>query len=426
MGLNANKYAKNTKMEVYVKNKDGEPLMPCKPAKARHLLRDSKAEVIDICPFTIRLNWDCENNKQEVIVGVDTGGVNVGCGATSGNRVLYASETKLRTDISKKMQKRAKYRRARRNRLRYREARFDNRKSDRCLPPSLRSKADSTISIVKRLSKILPVSRVVVEIAKFDMQKLQNPDIEGIQYQNGVSAGYDNVRAYVFERDDYTCQICKKKEGILQTHHIKQKKDGGSDKPDNMVAVHKGCHEDFHKGLIQHKFMKPKEYKIEAHITILKDFVVDGLRKDFDVDVTFGHITKRNRMRLNLPKSHCFDAVAICNPNRSGRIDSIFKRVCVARGRYQQTKGARSEMRLPKGKLFGFKQWDKVKLGNQVGFIKGKRSSGFFDVCDIDGNSISHSVKYTNLQRLCSNNLMEVIASPPTNKFVGIRSVEIL
>jgi hypothetical protein len=140
----------------------------------------------------------------------------------------------------------------------------------------------------------------VVEIAKFDMQKLQNPDIEGIQYQNGVSAGYDNVRAYVFERDDYTCQICKKKEGILQTHHIKQKKDGGSDKPDNMVAVHKGCHEDFHKGLIQHKFMKPKEYKIEAHITILKDFVVDGLRKDFDVDVTFGHITKRNRMRLNL------------------------------------------------------------------------------------------------------------------------------
>jgi hypothetical protein len=83
-------------------------------------------------------------------------------------------------------------------------------------------------------------------------------------------------------------------------------------------------------------------------------------------------------------------------------------------------------MRLPKGKLFGFKQWDKVKLGNQVGFIKGKRSSGFFDVCDIDGNSISHSVKYTNLQRLCSNNLMEVIASPPTNKFVGIRSVEIL
>ena len=131
-------------------------------------------------------------------------------------------------------------------------------------------------------------------------------------------------------------------------------------------------------------------------------------------------------MRLNLPKSHCFDAVAICNPDKIERIDSIFKRICISRGRYQLTKGARSEQRLPKGKLFGFKQWDKVRIGNQIGFIKGKRSSGYFDVCDIDGNNISHSVKYTQLQRLCSNNVMEVIASPPPAKAVGIRSEETL
>ena len=397
--------------------------MPCKSAKARHLLRDNKAEIINICPFTIRLNWDCESNTQEVIVGLDTGAMNVGCSAVSGSKVLYASETKLRTDISKKMQRRATYRRSRRTRkTRYRQPRFDNRKSKRQLPPSLQSKMDSTIKIVNQLSKILPITKIIVEIAKFDAQKLQNPNIEGIGYQKGVTRGYDNVRAYVFERDKYTCQICKKREGILQTHHIGQKKDGGSDRPDNMITLHKDCHKKFHLGEIKHKFTKPKEYKMETQVTILKDFIVKELKKKFDVEVTFGHITKRNRMRLNLPKSHCFDAIAICNPHKIERTETIFKRVCIPRGRYQLTKGIRSEQKLPKGKLFGFKQWDKVKINNQIGFIKGKRSSGYFDVCDIDGNNISHSVKYTQLQRLCSNNVMEVIASPPTDKSVGIRS----
>ena len=411
--------------KVYVQNKDGEPLMPTERCGAvRRWLRDGEAKVVEVCPFTIRLKKDCENNTQEVIVGLDAGAVHVGCAAVSGNKVLYASETKLRTDISKKMQRRAKYRRNRRIReLRYREPRFDNRtRPEGWLPPSLKSKVESTIKIIEQLAKRLPIDKIRVEIAKFDTQKLQNPNIEGIEYQQGQMEGYDNVRAYVFERDKYTCQICKKKEGILQTHHIIQRKDGGSDRPDNMVAVHRDCHKKFHLGEIEHKFTKPKEYKQETQVTIIKDFIVNELKKQFDVDVTFGYITKRNRQRLNLPKSHCFDAVSICNPKNIERIDKIFKRVCIPRGRYQQTKGVRSEQKLPKGKLFGFKQWDKVFYHNQIGFIKGKRSSGYFDVCDIDGNSISHSVKYTKLQRIYSKNMMEVIASPPTSKEVGIRS----
>jgi hypothetical protein len=397
---------------VYVKNKDGEPLMPCKPAKARHLLRDKKAVVYNLCPFTIQLNWDCEKNTQEVIVGLDTGAVNVGCAAVSGSRVLYASETKLRTDISRKMHRRAVYRIERRRRnTRYRATRFNNRTRPKgWIPPSLKSKADSTIKIVKQLSKILPINKVRVEIAKFDIQKLQNPDIKGIEYQKGVTEGYDNVRAYVLERDDYTCQICKKREGILQTHHIKQRKDNGPSNPNNLATVHKQCHEDFHKGLIQHKFTKPKEYKMETHVTILKDYIVDGLRKDFNVEVTFGHITKRNRLRLNLPKSHCFDATAICNPKKVERTESIFKRVCIPRGRYQLTKGRRSEQKLPKGKLFGFKQWDKVGIGKQIGFIKGRRTKGYFEVCDIYGNLINHCINYTNLKKLYSKNEMEAQA----------------
>lgn len=413
---------------VYVQNKNEEPLMPCKSAKARHLLDSDKAVVANICPFTIQLKWDCESNKQEVVVGLDTGAVNVGCSAISGSRVLYASETKLRTDINKKMQRRAKYRRNRRTRnTRYRKARFDNRaRPEGWLPPSLKSKAKSTIKTVRQLSYILPISKVIVEIAKFDIQKLQNPEIQGEEYQKGVTEGYDNARAYVFERDNYTCQICKKKEGILQTHHIHQRKDGGSDRPENMATVHKKCHEDYHHGLIKHTFRKPKEYKLETQVTILKDFIVKELRKTFEVEVTFGHITKRNRQRLNLPKSHCFDAVAITNPKKIEHIDRIFKRVCIPRGRYQLSKGVRSEVMLPKEKIFGFKQWDKIKVDGKIGFIKGRRNSGYFDVCDIEGNNISHSVKYTNLQRLCSNNIMEVSVSPPTAKAVGIRNATTL
>jgi len=395
--------------------------MPCKPAKARHLLRDGKAVVVKLTPFTIRLKWDCETNTQKVIVGVDTGAVNVGCSAVSGNKVLYASETKLRTDIHKKMQRRAMYRRTRRTKLRYRQPRFNNRTRPKgWLPPTLKSKAESTIKIVKQLSKILPITKVRVEIAKFDTQKLQNPNIKGKEYQKGVTEGYDNLRAYVFERDNYTCQICKKKLGILQTHHIIERKDGGSDRPDNMVTVHKKCHENFHKGLIQHKFRKPKEYKIETQVTILKDYIIKGLKKDFEVETTFGHITKRIRLGLNLPKTHCFDAVAICNPKKVERTENIFKRICIPRGRYQLTKGKRSEKRLPSGKVFGFNQWDKVLFNNQTGFVKGRRTSGFFDVCDIDGKSISHSVKYAKLQKLYSKNIMEVKAVPPTTKVMGI------
>jgi len=405
---------------VYVQNKNAKALMPCKPAKAKHLLRTGKASVVRLTPFTIRLNWNCESNTQDVVVGIDTGAINVGCSAVSDNKILYASETKLRTDISKKMQVRASYRATRRGRkTRHREPRFNNRtRKEGWLPPSLKSKAEATTKIVKQLSEILPITKVRVETAKFDTQKLQNQDIEGVGYQNGQTAGYDNLRAFVFHRDKYTCQICKKQKGILEVHHIIQRKDGGSDRPDNLTTIHKDCHEKFHKGEIEHKFRKPKQYKAEAQVTILKDYIVNELKKDFDVETTFGYITKRSRQRLELEKSHVNDAIAICNPLKIDVPDVILKRVCIPRGRYQLTKGVRSEKRLPSGKVFGFSQFDKVRLPNgSIGFVKGRRSSGYFDICDIDNNSITHSIKRTNLTKLHSNNgVMELCGNfSPSN-----------
>jgi len=389
-------------MRTYIQNKDGEPLMPTERCGAvRRWLRDNKAVVVNLCPFTIRLKFDTGKETQEIVVGLDTGAVNVGCAAVSGKKALYASETKLRTDIHKKMTRRAMYRRTRRVRkLRYRPARFNNRtKPNSWIPPSLRSKAESTIKVVRQLSEMLPVTKVRVEIAKFDTQKLQDPDIEGVEYQKGVTEGYDNVRAYVFERDKHTCKICKKRDGILQTHHIIERKGGGSDRPDNLVTVHKDCHKKFHLGEIKHKFKKPKSYAQATHVTVLKDFIIKELKKDFEVEVTFGHITKRSRMRLNLPKTHWADAVAIANPKKIERITMMFKRVCIPRGRYQLTKGKRSEKKLPGGEVFGFSIWDKIRLpGKIIAFVKGRRLRGNFEVCDIDGKQFAKSFRYNILK----------------------------
>ncbi|PEB50257.1 Paclitaxel/taxanoid biosynthesis susceptibility protein TS1, partial [Bacillus sp. AFS098217] len=106
--------------------------------------------------------------------------------------------------------------------------------------------------------------KVIVEVGKFDAQKLKNPHIQGTEYQQGDIFGFWNTRYYVFARDNYTCQICKKKGGILHTHHIIERCNGGSNMADNLVTIHDECHQKFHQGKIKHRFKKPKQYKESA------------------------------------------------------------------------------------------------------------------------------------------------------------------
>ena len=58
-------------MFVYVLNKNGEALMPCKPRKARVLLKEKKAKVVNRTPFTIQLLYGSSGYKQPVNLGVD-------------------------------------------------------------------------------------------------------------------------------------------------------------------------------------------------------------------------------------------------------------------------------------------------------------------------------------------------------------------
>ena len=141
---------------------------------------------------------------------------------------LFAGEFKLRTDISGLLTER---RRSRRNRkCRYCPARFDNRKRQDELTPSVRAKVDETLKVVGLVGRILPVSHWTFETGNFDPHKLVNPEVEGEGYQEGPQAGFWNTREYVLWRDHHTCQGCKGKSGdrILNVHHIRPRKEGGA------------------------------------------------------------------------------------------------------------------------------------------------------------------------------------------------------
>lgn len=382
-------------MLVFVLNKNGEPLMPCKPQKVRELLASGKAKVVNRVPFTIKLNYGSSGYKQHLTGGLDTGSKVVGCAVIGLGKVIYQSQIVLRHDVSKKMQQRAMYRRTRRGRkCRYRKARWANRASMRAkgrLAPSLRSKLDSHLREIRFVNSILPIIEWKVETASFDIHKITNPSVEGVGYQNGEQKGYYNVKSFVLARDNYKCQSGQKCEHSqkLHVHHIIFRSKGGSDAPENLITLCEKCHKDLHDGKFVLKTKKSRT-KHATEIGILKS----RLKTSLDFTETFGYETKFKREKvLGLPKEHYFDAVAICceddefvNPS-----ETVYFKRHVAKGDYQQTKGSRSEKRIPVGKLFGLKKHDFIQTPQGSGFVKGKRSSGYFALETITGEKVHAS-----------------------------------
>lgn len=164
-------------MYVYVINKHGKPIMPCRPQKARVLLQNGKATVVKQVPFTIKLLYGSSGYKQPVSLGMDAGSKHIGIAVTTAKKVLYAEELTPRNDVVKLLSVRRQNRRARRNRKTpYREARFDNRvhsKHKGWLAPSVEVKIQEHISAILRIQKILPLTEVHVETAEFDIQRLK-------------------------------------------------------------------------------------------------------------------------------------------------------------------------------------------------------------------------------------------------------------
>ena len=353
-------------MLVYVLNVNGAPLMPCPPAVARLLLRDGRAKVVRRCPFTIKLLQPSEEYLQPLTIGIDTGSAKLGSAAVDNNgNVVYMGNVEVRNDITGNMQTRAMYRRNRKTR--YRKPRFLNRKNSTKLgrlPPTLRSKIDSHLREIRFAMSILPISNLIIETATFDPHALKNPAVmtNNWLYQHGSNFGFANTKAYVLDRDNYTCQHChgKSKDNRLHVHHILFRRDGGSDDEGNLITLCETCHTALHHNQISIKKNGKRKGNLKhaTQMNILRSQLINltGAHE------TFGYITKEIRQHWGLPKEHYFDAVAIASQSSplTFKTSLIVLKKCVADGDYQLAKGIRGEQRIETGKICEFRKFDKV------------------------------------------------------------------
>lgn len=399
-------------MFVYVINKNGNPLMPCMPRKARILLRDSKAKVIKREPFTIQLLYGSSGYKQDISLGIDAGSKHVGASASTAKQEVYASQTELRGgDIVKLLSTRRELRRSRRNRTtRYRKARFLNRtgrKHKGWLAPSIENKIATHLRIVADIHKILPITKVIVETASFDIQKIKNPNIKGKEYQQGEQFGFWNVREYVLFRDSHECQCChgKSKDKILNVHHIESRKVGGN-ASNNLITLCKTCHTEYHKGNIKlpKNIRRGMRFRDAAFMGIMRWSFYNKLKELYDnVQMTFGYLTKNIRIQNNIAKSHTADAFCIAGNILARRLTYFFLQKQVRRHNRQIhkqkiCKGGKRKANQSSYLVKGFRLFDKVRYDGQECFISGRRSSGYFDLRTLDGTVIHRSANWKDLQ----------------------------
>ena len=373
-------------LRVPVLNMRGEPLMPTSTARARHLLKSGKAEVVKRKPFTIKLKIATGEAKEPITLGIDSGYNFIGFSATTNKREVMSGEVELRTNIPKLLEQRRSYRRNRRNRLWYRPPRFLNRKRrEGWLAPSIQHKLDSHHRLIETIMRLLPITNIIVEVASFDIQKIKNPDIEGAEYQMGVQKNFWNIREYVLHRDNHICQHCKgkSKDKILQVHHIHGKKEGATDRPEELLTVCKTCHNNHHKGISPIPDKEIHRFKPETFMSMIRWKLVNQLQEIYGniVSHTYGYITKGKRIESGIEKSHINDAFVIGYGNGQERCKSFAIKQVRRNNRSIQTnrKGFKPSIRRQR---YPFQPNDLVRYDRKVHRIKGVHCYGSRAVLD--------------------------------------------
>jgi RRXRR protein/HNH endonuclease len=394
---------------IYVLNIQGNPIMPCKEAKARKLLRNNLAKVIKRTPFTIQLNFECENQTQEITLGADAGSKTIGISATTEKEEVFSAEVELRNDIVDLLSTRRQNRRTRRNRLRYRKARFLNRVSSKnkgWLAPSIKNKIQTHLSIIEKFHRILPITKIIVEVASFDIAKIKNPSISGTEYQQGEMMDFWNVREYVLFRDGHKCHGKKGcKNNILNVHHIESRKVGGNS-PSNLITLCEQCHKDYHTGELKLNLKRNQSFRDAAFMGIMRWAFYNRLKKIYsDVNLTYGYVTKNTRIRNNLSKEHRIDALCITGNPTVNRMENYFHIKQVRKHNRQIhkaniLKGGKKKLNQAPYLVKGFRLFDKVMFDDKECFVFGRRSTGYFDLRTLDGTKIHASASFKKLELL--------------------------
>ena len=416
--------------QVCVLDQNGKPLMPTtRLGKVYRLLKTQKAHIVSYEPFTIQLDYEPDTHIiQPLTLGVDSGAIHSGYSVANEHREYYSAEVIARDNISKKLSNKRMYRKQRRSRkTRYRKPRFKNRKNKKkgWLPPSLEQKVAVQLNEIDHLHHYFPIENIIVEVAEFNIQKIKDPNISGIEYQQGTLYGY-NIRNYLLEKHGRKCFYCGKTVSDFEVEHMIPKIRGGSDRIDNLTLSCHDCNqkkdtltaEEFIKQTLPAKkaATKLKQLPNEKHLFKYMTYMnatrwslynaID--EKYTNVTMTYGYITKYNRIKAGLPKTHHIDAKCITGFATVPSMGQTVVKIKMRRHNRQLHQATFSKGHVRKiGNLptvvFGFQLYDIVLFNNHHYYIKGRRSSGYFALVSLEGLK-DENRSYKKLTKLAHTN----------------------
>jgi len=418
---------------VFVLDHNKQQLMPCHPARARKLLRKGKAAVYRRYPFTIIMTHRVGGNLQPIEVKFDPGSRTTGIALVGhfdrGSEVIWAGNLNHRgPPIKKALNSRRAIRSSRRNRkTRYRPARFNNRlRSQGWLPPSLRSRVLNVKNWMIKLEQKAPLTQIAVETVRFDTQKMQKPEISGVEYQQGELAGYE-LREYLLEKWGRECAYCDAKNVPLEIEHIIARSKGGSDRVSNLTLACTPCNTDKgNKDIKEFLKRKPKRLKKiqtqskvpdpDAAAVNATRYATGNVLKSFGLPIIFssGGRTKFNRIKQGYKKDHWLDAACVGESGSHVVIPkAITPLIITAKGRGSRQKCSMNQYGFPRTgpkkhkRVKGFQSGDIVKAivpcGKKIGTYVGRvvvRASGSFDIGSGEEKVGGISYKYCRLLQM--------------------------
>jgi 5-methylcytosine-specific restriction endonuclease McrA len=357
--------------------------MPTTQHTGKRLLKEGKAHVVQRCPFTIQLDYATGEATQPIKLGVDPGYMKLGFSATTDTLEVISGTLTLRKDVSHKLAEKRMYRRNRRGRLRYRPARFDNRiRPEGWLAPSTQHRHDSHIRLVEKLETLLPIPFNKVEVANFDTQKMQHPEITGIAYQQGTLQGYE-VKEYLLEKWGRTCAYCGKTGVPLEVEHIVPKSRGGTDRVSNLTIACRKCN--LKKGNQTAEEFGYPDIQQQAKESLKAPTCLNNIRwklvEQLDAEYTYGYITKYQRNTLGLEKSHVNDAFVIAGGTTQERCRP-YEVMQVRRNNRSLQKNRKGFKPSIRRQRYQLQPYDLVTYNNSIYRVKGVHCYGTRVVLD--------------------------------------------
>ncbi len=417
---------------VFVLDSQKRPLMPCHPARARQLLDRGKAAVFRRVPFTLILKGRTGGDVQPVEARVDPGSKTTGLALVArfprGDQVVWAANLGHRGQaITAALDKRRAIRRGRRGRkTRYRAPRFLNRtRPAGWLPPSLQSRVDNVQAWARRLQRLCPLTSVAVETVRFDTQLIENPNLQGTDYQRGTLADWE-LREYLLYRHGHTCAYCGglANDPVLEREHVVPRSRGGSNRVANQVIACRTCNEAKGNALPEQWLaqLRASHRKIDTTRARNMEKVFAGLRpslrdaaavnatryatgralQTLGLPTTFwsGGRTKKNRSDQGYAKDHWTDAACVGEAGSAVRIPRALRPLIVqATGHGSRQFCRMDKFGFPRTKpkprratVRGFRTGDlvhaRVTTGKKQGAYQGRvavRSSGSFNITTANG-----------------------------------------